>query len=286
MSDAVGVDSGNYETSDSLPTTEEEPLTGDDSGIHDELASSSMEGCNDNPQEAQQPQTSNNGSEADGPASSGVSRQKNLNKMKLLVRSHALREAASPPPELPSTASPVDQNLQEQDLVGDEGPEDSSPLYEEHLGCNRLCPRALVKLLAKLDHFLVHFSNQQLRCAQGETSQQLSVDSSTSMISFSLSRDSSTELSCADAGSHSFTDNTGVDLFSFIVETLHRNYKDRSTLLRIEQDMIALVHDSNRTCHRFPAMSSYHRMLVHRVAAYFGMEHNVDQSGKEIRLQF
>lgn len=30
-----------------------------------------------------------------------VSRQKNLNKMKLLVRSHALREAASPPPDLP-----------------------------------------------------------------------------------------------------------------------------------------------------------------------------------------
>lgn len=79
---------------------------------------------------------------------------------------------------------------------------------------------------------------------------------------------------------HPYTDNTGVDLHHFIVETLHRNYKDRTTLLRIEQDMIALVRDTQRTCHRFPAMSSYHRMLVHRVAAYFGMEHNVDQSGK------
>lgn len=78
---------------------------------------------------------------------------------------------------------------------------------------------------------------------------------------------------------HTYTDNTGVDLQHFIIETLHRNYKDRTTLLRIEQDMIALVHDTSRTCHRFPAMSSYHRMLVHRVAAYFGMEHNVDQSG-------
>lgn len=29
-------------------------------------------------------------------------------------------------------------------------------------------------------------------------------------------------------------------------------------------------------------MSSYHRMLVHRVAAYFGMEHNVDQTGKSV----
>lgn len=27
---------------------------------------------------------------------------------------------------------------------------------------------------------------------------------------------------------------------------------------------------------RFPAASSYHRMLIHRTAAFFGMEHNVD----------
>lgn len=27
-------------------------------------------------------------------------------------------------------------------------------------------------------------------------------------------------------------------------------------------------------------MTSYHRMLVHRCAAYFGMDHNIDQSGK------
>lgn len=117
-------------------------------------------------------------------------------------------------------------------------------------------------------------------------SSQCSVDSSSSFVSFSLSRDSSTELANGGSGdvyitlgSHLYTDNTGVDLQHFIVETLHRNYKDRMTLLRIEQDMIALVRDAKRTCHRFPAMSSYHRMLVHRVAAYFGMEHNVDQSG-------
>lgn len=118
-------------------------------------------------------------------------------------------------------------------------------------------------------------------------SSQCSVDSSSSFVSFSLSRDSSAELTNGSdafisAGSHSYTDNTGVDLHHFIEETLHRNYKDRMTLLRIEQDMIALVKDAKRTCHRFPAMSSYHRMLVHRVAAFFGMEHNVDQSGIKI----
>ena len=31
---------------------------------------------------------------------------------------------------------------------------------------------------------------------------------------------------------------------------------------------------------KFAQMSSYHRMLVHRVAAFFGLDHNVDQSGK------
>ena len=29
-------------------------------------------------------------------------------------------------------------------------------------------------------------------------------------------------------------------------------------------------------------MTSYHRMLLHRVAAYFGLDHNVDQSGKSV----
>lgn len=29
---------------------------------------------------------------------------------------------------------------------------------------------------------------------------------------------------------------------------------------------------------KFPTMSSYNRMLIHRVAAWFGMEHNVDST--------
>ena len=33
---------------------------------------------------------------------------------------------------------------------------------------------------------------------------------------------------------------------------------------------------------RFPPMTSYHRMLVHRIAAFFGLDHNVDQSGKAV----
>jgi len=55
-----------------------------------------------------------------------------------------------------------------------------------------------------------------------------------------------------------YTDNTGVNLQDFIVETLHRNYKDRTTLLKIEQEMVELIK-SARTHHKFSSMSSYHR---------------------------
>ncbi|KAL7638108.1 UNVERIFIED_CONTAM: hypothetical protein RMT77_011733 [Armadillidium vulgare] len=84
-----------------------------------------------------------------------------------------------------------------------------------------------------------------------------------------LSRDSSME----------YTDSTGVDLLSFIIQTLHKNQKDRMLLLKIERELVNMVKDPKRTYHKFPHMSSYQRMLVHRVAAYFGMEHNVDQVG-------
>ncbi|XP_066597504.1 R3H domain-containing protein 1 isoform X2 [Prorops nasuta] len=88
-----------------------------------------------------------------------------------------------------------------------------------------------------------------------------------------LSRDSSTEL---------YTDSTGIDLEQFIAETINRNQKDRTVLLKIEKDLIEFVKDRQKVCHKFPTMSSYNRMLVHRVAAYFGMEHNVDQSGQSV----
>ncbi|XP_015602787.1 cAMP-regulated phosphoprotein 21 isoform X2 [Cephus cinctus] len=92
-------------------------------------------------------------------------------------------------------------------------------------------------------------------------------------VSPCLSRDSSTEL---------YTDSTGIDLEQFIADTINRNQKDRTVLLKIEKDLIEFAKDRQKVCHRFPNMSSYNRMLVHRVAAYFGMEHNVDQSGLSV----
>ena len=61
-----------------------------------------------------------------------------------------------------------------------------------------------------------------------------------------------------------YTDNTGTDLTQFIITTLNKNAKDRVMMLKLEQEMSNLVKDSKKTHHKFPHMSSYHRMMVHR----------------------
>ncbi|XP_057209924.1 cAMP-regulated phosphoprotein 21 [Triplophysa rosa] len=78
-----------------------------------------------------------------------------------------------------------------------------------------------------------------------------------------------------------YTDSTGIDLEEFLITTLKSSPRDRLMLLKLEQDMIDFMTD-NSSYKKFPQMSSYHRMLVHRVAAYFGLEHNVDHSGKSV----
>ncbi|XP_050992179.1 cAMP-regulated phosphoprotein 21 isoform X1 [Labeo rohita] len=78
-----------------------------------------------------------------------------------------------------------------------------------------------------------------------------------------------------------YTDSTGIDLEEFLITTLKSSPRDRLMLLKLEQDMTDFMTD-NSSYKKFPQMSSYHRMLVHRVAAYFGLEHNVDHSGKAV----
>lgn len=53
-------------------------------------------------------------------------------------------------------------------------------------------------------------------------------------------------------------------------------------LLKLEQEILDFINDNNNQFKKFPQMTSYHRMLLHRVAAYFGMDHNVDQTGKAV----
>ncbi|CAG2114585.1 unnamed protein product [Medioppia subpectinata] len=88
-----------------------------------------------------------------------------------------------------------------------------------------------------------------------------------------LSRDSSVENS---------SDLTGTDVQQFLIDTIQKNKKDRVFLLKIEQELNVLVKDTKSTGYKFPAMTSYNRMLVHRVAALFGFEHNVDILGTAV----
>ncbi|CAG9763991.1 unnamed protein product [Ceutorhynchus assimilis] len=105
--------------------------------------------------------------------------------------------------------------------------------------------------------------------------------SSQTSLSFESSTGNSPCLS-RDNSSEYYTDTTGVDLEQFIPETINKNPKDRALMLRIEEELMNLVDDKFQTHYKFPPMTSYHRMLVHRCAAYFGMDHNIDQSGKSI----
>ncbi|XP_028895491.2 protein encore isoform X5 [Zeugodacus cucurbitae] len=80
----------------------------------------------------------------------------------------------------------------------------------------------------------------------------------------------------SENSSEQFTDHGGTDLFSFFKETLNKHPKDRHFLLKVEKDLTEFVLEKSRGELRFPPASSYNRMLIHRTAAFFGMEHNVD----------
>ena len=79
-------------------------------------------------------------------------------------------------------------------------------------------------------------------------------------------------VSCTDSGrgdtdtpdGEIYTDNTGTDLTQFIISTLNKNAKDRVLMLKLEQEMSNFIKDAKKNHHKFPHMSSYHRMMVHR----------------------
>ncbi|XP_076267337.1 R3H domain containing protein encore isoform X2 [Rhynchophorus ferrugineus] len=285
------------------------------------------------------------------------SRGRSTSKLKVLGRSHAMREEQSPPRE-PTDASSVDQHSPgghlhspptlvlspspaEDEEAGldrvdndDSPPEISSPNnrcsshYENSSPCERLHPTDLdqppspkfhskngssdrspnhkssqagervssrgkkycecqnqncIKCLKEKSASSNHNNNNRtspnmlfVNKSRGKLKQQ---SSSQSSLSFESCTGNSSCLS-RESSSDCYTDTTGVDLEQFIPETLNRNPKDRALMLRIEEELVNLANDKFQTHYKFPPMSSYHRMLVHRCAAYFGMDHNIEQSGK------
>ncbi|KAL8592580.1 hypothetical protein ACOMHN_030265 [Nucella lapillus] len=99
----------------------------------------------------------------------------------------------------------------------------------------------------------------------------LSSDAGTSICS--LSRESSVE--------KIYKDSSGVDLEEFIKKTLLKSKKDKQMLLSLEKDFKMFVESTDQH-YQLAEMCSYDRMICHRVAAFYGMDHNIDKSGKSV----
>ncbi|XP_005797380.1 cAMP-regulated phosphoprotein 21 isoform X1 [Xiphophorus maculatus] len=156
---------------------------------------------------------------------------------------------------------------------------------QEH--CNQVIPKKKFKPKGKLVRSMA-FSEESSPFEETKASPDTNVPSSCHDNERTSSRDEEQENSpdpkkppLSKESSMEYTDSTGTDLDQFIEDTLNSNPRDRLTLLKLEQDMTDFIF-SNSSFKKFPQMSSYHRMLVHRVAAYFGMEHNVDHTGKSV----
>jgi len=85
-----------------------------------------------------------------------------------------------------------------------------------------------------------------------------------------------------DLSPNPYKDFSGIDTESFITTTLRNNPKDRTLLLTLEKVFQEFIQNEEQTSHQFQAMNSYERMIVHRVAAFFGLDHNVDKNGQSI----
>jgi hypothetical protein len=68
-----------------------------------------------------------------------------------------------------------------------------------------------------------------------------------------------------------------VDSQQFLMETLKTNVKSRSFLIGIEKDILSFIRDESKSTYKFPVMNTFNRMLVHRVAAFFGLDHSVEK---------
>lgn len=125
------------------------------------------------------------------------------------------------------------------------------------------------------DGFLLQPFEKEERAAQVQAEKEESYDKADKPEKTQkkmLSRDSSQD----------YTDSTGIDLHEFLVNKLKGNPRDRIMLLKLEQDILDFISNNESQKRKFPPMTPYHRMLLHRVAAYFGMDHNVDPSGKSV----
>ncbi|OTF77673.1 r3H domain-containing protein 2-like protein [Euroglyphus maynei] len=77
---------------------------------------------------------------------------------------------------------------------------------------------------------------------------------------------------------------TAAEAKTFLTETLKKSLKDRQFLYKIEQDLAQFLKDSTRDTLKIQQASSYNRMLIHKTADYYQLEHSVDQAHSSVIL--
>ncbi|KAG5870285.1 hypothetical protein JTB14_002056 [Gonioctena quinquepunctata] len=188
-----------------------------------------------------------------------------------------------------STSSPKFVNRMNPVKNSDPSSKQASHSFKKKYVCdcqNQICPTCVNKNQERnINNNLTNVNNNVMGSPNMLTVSRANSRGKLRQQSSSLgSFESSTNSPCLsrDSSSEQYTDTTGVDLEQFIPETLNRNAKDRALMLRIEQELVNLAKDRCKTHYKFPPMSSYQRMLVHRCAAYFGMDHNIEPTGKSV----
>ncbi|KAI8817529.1 uncharacterized protein EV422DRAFT_216724 [Fimicolochytrium jonesii] len=69
-----------------------------------------------------------------------------------------------------------------------------------------------------------------------------------------------------------------------ILLTAVQSSKDRLFVLRTEKECADFIHDESQTTLEFPHMNSYQRLLTHRIAVHFKLEHVSDASRRGVVL--
>ncbi|KAF2101072.1 hypothetical protein NA57DRAFT_74663 [Rhizodiscina lignyota] len=62
------------------------------------------------------------------------------------------------------------------------------------------------------------------------------------------------------------------------------SHKDRLWVLKIEQDLIDFINNTQQTRMFLPQCNSFYRMLSHRLADYYGLGHIPDQTGQAVEV--
>jgi hypothetical protein len=183
---------------------------------------------------------------------------------KTLLRGQALEEETSPPPELIISPKSHNGNVTNGFLLPC-GPTADSP--DQNGKLKGQSNEAKEYLLA----------SHKVSSDSGHGTLDHNDDASDTSV---LSRDSSVEKSSVG---DLYKDSSGVNIPKFMRETLMKSVKDKKTILALEEQLLSFVNNGVQV-YKMAEMTSYERMIAHRLAAFLGVEHNVDSTGKCIIL--